>query len=48
MRDLCRNRFEAFGTAGQAHKIKAIPMDEMAKRYATGKLDPAIAAAKAA
>ena len=48
MRDLCRNRFEAFGTAGQAHKIKAIPMDEMAKRYASGKLDPAIAAAKAA
>ncbi|WP_312530505.1 class II fructose-bisphosphate aldolase [Paracoccus sp. (in: a-proteobacteria)] len=48
MRDLCRERFEAFGTAGHASKIKVIAMDEMAKRYAAGKLDPAIAAAKAA
>ena len=48
MRDLCRERFEAFGTAGHASKIKVIPLDEMAKRYAAGKLDPAIAAAKAA
>ena len=29
-------------------KIKVIPMDEMAKRYAAGKLDPQIATAKAA
>ncbi|MFZ2099418.1 MAG: class II fructose-bisphosphate aldolase [Oricola sp.] len=48
MRDLCRARFEAFGTAGHASKIKVIPMDEMAKRYAAGKLDPQTAAAKAA
>ena len=48
MRDLCRERFEAFGTAGHASKIKVIPMDEMAKRYAAGKLDPQTAAAKAA
>lgn len=48
MRDLCRTRFEAFGTAGQAHKIKVIPMDEMARRDASGALDPAVRAAKAA
>jgi fructose-bisphosphate aldolase class II len=48
MRDLCRDRFEQFGTAGNASKIKVIPLDEMAKRYAAGKLDPHIATAKAA
>jgi fructose-bisphosphate aldolase class II len=48
LRDLCRDRFERFGTAGNASKIKVIPMDEMAKRYAAGKLDPQIATAKAA
>jgi fructose-bisphosphate aldolase class II len=48
MRDLCRDRFEAFGTAGNASKIKVVPMDEMARLYAAGKLDPQTAAAKAA
>jgi fructose-bisphosphate aldolase class II len=48
LRDLCRDRFERFGTAGNASKIKVIPMDEMAKRYAAGKLDPEIATARAA
>ena len=48
MRDLCRERFEAFGTAGNAAKITVIPMDEMAKRYAAGSLDPQIATARAA
>ncbi|MNP48748.1 Fructose-bisphosphate aldolase class 2 [compost metagenome] len=45
---LCRDRFERFGTAGMAHKIKVIPMDEMARRYASGALDPAITGARAA
>jgi fructose-bisphosphate aldolase, class II len=36
MRDLCRNRFEAFGAAGHASGIKVIPMDDMAARYAAG------------
>jgi fructose-bisphosphate aldolase class II len=45
---LCRDRFERFGTAGNASKIKVIAMDEMAKRYASGKLDPQIATARAA
>ncbi|WP_136656710.1 class II fructose-bisphosphate aldolase [Nitratireductor sp. XY-223] len=48
MRDLCRERFEAFGTAGNASKIRVVPMDEMAKRYAAGTLDPALPPARAA
>ena len=32
-RDLCRARFEAFGSAGQADKIKPIPLDAMATWY---------------
>lgn len=48
MRDLCRDRFERFGTAGHASKITVIELDEMAKRYAAGLLDPQIAAARAA
>ena len=31
---------EAFGAAGNASKIKVVPMSEMAKRYASGALDP--------
>jgi len=37
-RSVCRNRFEAFGSAGQASKIKVIPLDAMATRYASGEL----------
>ncbi len=32
-RDLCRARFEAFGSAGQADKIKPVPLEAMAARY---------------
>ncbi len=38
MRQLVRDRFEAFGTAGNASLIKPIPLAEMAKRYAAGTL----------
>lgn len=48
MRNLCRDRFERFGTAGKASKIKVIPLDEMASRYAAGELDPQITTAEAA
>ena len=44
MAAVCRARFEAFGTAGQAAKIKVIPMSDMAKLYAKGALDPKISA----
>ncbi len=38
MREVCKARLEAFGTAGHAGKIKVIPMSEMAKRYGSGAL----------
>jgi fructose-bisphosphate aldolase class II len=40
MEKLVLDRFERFGAAGNAGKIKIIPMDDMAKRYADGSLDP--------
>jgi fructose-bisphosphate aldolase class II len=33
-RDLCQARFEAFGSAGNADKIKPLPLEAMAARYA--------------
>src|SRR5690606_2632636 len=43
MTKLCKERFEAFNTAGQASKIKRVAtLAEMAKRYAKGELDPVI------
>ncbi len=48
MAKVCRERFEAFGTAGNASKIKVMPMSEMAKLYAKGALDPRIGLSKAA
>ncbi len=38
MKEICKARYEAFGCAGQAAKIKAISMDNMAIRYAKGEL----------
>jgi len=38
---LCKRRFEEFGTAGNASKIgHVLTLPEMAKRYASGELDP--------
>ncbi|MCB5190446.1 fructose-bisphosphate aldolase class II [Methylobacillus arboreus] len=34
MQTLCRERFEAFGSAGHAAHIQAIPLDKMVQRYA--------------
>ncbi|MFP8968203.1 class II fructose-bisphosphate aldolase [Pokkaliibacter sp. CJK22405] len=39
MRDICIARYEAFGTAGQAERIKPISLDSMANRYIKGELD---------
>jgi fructose-bisphosphate aldolase class II len=33
-RGVCKLRFEAFGCAGHADRIKAVPLEQMAKRYA--------------
>ena len=38
-RSVCKQRFEAFGSAGQASRIKVVPLDAMAARYASGELD---------
>ncbi|MEO2217163.1 class II fructose-bisphosphate aldolase [Chromobacterium vaccinii] len=38
MRDICIARYEAFGSAGQASKIKAVNLDTMANRYLKGEL----------
>lgn len=38
MKGICKARFEAFGSAGQAGKIKAISCDVMAERYKKGEL----------
>jgi fructose-bisphosphate aldolase class II len=48
MRQLCRTRFEQFGAAGQAGKIKPLPLAAMARRYAAGALDPTRGTARAA
>jgi fructose-bisphosphate aldolase class II len=48
MASICRARFEAFGTAGNAGKIKVIPIAGMALRYASGSLDPQTRIAHAA
>ena len=42
MQKLCEERYEQFGAAGQASKIKVLPLSEMAKRYKSGSLNPTI------
>ena len=42
MTEICIARYEAFGTAGQAAKIKPISLDDMHLRYLTGELDPKV------
>ncbi len=38
MGNVVKQRYEQFGTAGQASKIKVIPVEDMANRYQTGEL----------
>ncbi len=38
MKDICIDRYEAFGTAGNASKMKALSLDAMFERYASGEL----------
>ena len=35
-RELCETRYVEFGSAGWASRLKAVPLDEMADRYASG------------
>ncbi len=45
---LCRERYEQFGAAGNAARIKALPLAEMARRYRDGMLEPQIDARQSA
>ena len=42
MSDICKKRYEAFGTAGNASKIRAISLEVMTQAYLSGDLDPRI------
>ncbi len=42
MSDICKSRYEAFGTAGQASKIKSISLETMFQRYEKGELKPRV------
>ena len=44
MSDIAKLRYEAFGTAGMASKIKTLSMEVMYERYKSGLLDPRIKA----
>jgi len=43
--ELCRQRFEAFGSAGQAGRIKPMPLDTLARRYRDAERAPQARAA---
>ena len=42
MTGICKDRYQAFGAAGMASKIKPISLEKMASRYGKGELDPKI------
>jgi fructose-bisphosphate aldolase class II len=42
MKDVVISRYEAFGTAGNADKIRSVSLDNMFEQYAAGALDPIV------
>jgi fructose-bisphosphate aldolase class II len=42
MSDICKARYEAFGSAGMADKIRPVSLEGMQKRYESGELDPKV------
>jgi len=42
MKGICKARYEAFGCAGHASRIKPMSMEAMVDRYISGELDPRI------
>jgi fructose-bisphosphate aldolase class II len=42
MQKVCAERYEAFGTSGNASKIKQMTLDEYAAKYAKGELAASI------
>ena len=41
-KEVCKARFDAFGSAGQASRIRPIPLAQMGELYAAGKLRPVV------
>ncbi|USH04022.1 fructose-bisphosphate aldolase class II [Grimontia kaedaensis] len=42
MEALCKERYQAFGCAGMASKIKPVNLEVMSARYASGELNPSV------
>lgn len=42
MKDICKQRYEQFGAAGNASKIVPVSLEVMYERYASGELDPRV------
>ena len=42
MKDICKARYEAFGTSGNASRIKSVDLEAMTSRYDSGELDPRV------
>jgi fructose-bisphosphate aldolase class II len=42
MSEICVARYEAFGIAGNASKLRSFDLEEMVKRYDSGELDPTV------
>jgi fructose-bisphosphate aldolase class II len=42
VKNLCKARYEAFGSAGRASGIKPLSLEAMSRRYASGELAPSI------
>ncbi|MFQ5756813.1 MAG: class II fructose-bisphosphate aldolase [Acidiferrobacterales bacterium] len=42
MREICKARYEVFGCAGQASKIKPINLEDLTRLYESGELDPQV------
>ena len=42
MKQIVVERYQAFGTLGQADKIRVLPLEDMFVRYANGELDPVV------
>jgi fructose-bisphosphate aldolase, class II len=42
MHDICKERYEAFDTAGKASKIKVMSLEKMYQRYKVDDFDPRV------
>jgi fructose-bisphosphate aldolase class II len=47
MQEVCKERYQSFGTAGNASKIKQQPVEVYAAKYAKGELDAKVSTAAA-